>query len=47
MLEIYLTKNGTSVSIFGDYGNLNSLYQAVYNTPNSTNANNKKHGNSF
>lgn len=30
MLQAYPTKNGTGVSIFGDYGDLNSLYETVH-----------------
>jgi len=30
MLQAHPTKNGTGVSIFGDYGDLNSLYETVH-----------------
>lgn len=35
MLQAYPTKNGTGVSIFGDYGDLNSLYTTVHQIANS------------
>ncbi|MUP39729.1 DUF6904 family protein [Labilibaculum euxinus] len=35
MLQGYPTKNGTGISIFGDYGDLNSLYSTVHEIANS------------
>jgi len=35
MLQGYPTKNGTGISIFGDYGDLNSLYATVHEIANS------------
>ena len=35
MLPGYPTKNGTGISIFGDYGDLNSLYSTVHEIANS------------
>lgn len=40
MLQAYPTKSGTGVSIFGDYGDLKSLYQAVHDTANAINDSN-------
>jgi hypothetical protein len=41
MLQAYPTKNGTGVSLFGDYGDLNSLYQAVHDIAGSINEDNQ------
>ncbi|WP_432327994.1 DUF6904 family protein [Mucilaginibacter sp. P25] len=38
MLQAYPTKNGTGVSIFGDYGDLKSLYEVVHGIAVSINA---------
>src|SRR5690606_7608824 len=35
MLQGYPTNNGTGISIFGDYGDLNSLYATVHEIANS------------
>ncbi|MGN6637413.1 MAG: DUF6904 family protein [Mucilaginibacter sp.] len=41
MLQAFPTKNGTGVSIFGDYGDLASLYETVHDIANSLNDSNK------
>ncbi|HEY1008577.1 MAG TPA: hypothetical protein VGE58_00620 [Daejeonella sp.] len=41
MLQAYPTKNGTGVSIFGDYGDLTSLYDTVHQVADSLDENNK------
>lgn len=40
MLQGYPTKNGTGISIFGDYGDLSSLYKTVHEIANSLDENN-------
>jgi len=35
MLQGYPTKNGTGISIFGDYGDLNSLYSTIHEIADS------------
>lgn len=41
MLQAIPTKNGTGVSIYGDYGDLKSLYEAVHDVATSLNDSNK------
>ncbi|SDP94708.1 hypothetical protein SAMN05428975_3978 [Mucilaginibacter sp. OK268] len=41
MLQAYPTKNGTGVSIFGDYGDLSSLYETVHQIAHTLNEENK------
>ena len=41
MLQAYPTKNGTGVSIFGDYGDLKSLYETVHDIASALDENNK------
>ncbi|QKJ32439.1 hypothetical protein HQ865_22630 [Mucilaginibacter mali] len=41
MLQAIPTKNGTGVSIYGDYGDLKSLYEAVDHIANTLNGDNK------
>lgn len=40
MLQGYPTKNGTGISIFGDYGDLNGLYSTIHEIANSLDENN-------
>jgi hypothetical protein len=40
MLQAYPTKNGTGVSIFGDYGDLASLYDTVHEVAHTLDENN-------
>jgi hypothetical protein len=40
MLQAYPTKNGTGLSIFGDYGDLNSLYYTVHQIASTLDENN-------
>lgn len=40
MLLANPTKNGTGISIFGDYGDLNSLYSSIHEIANSLDENN-------
>jgi len=35
MIQAYPTKNGTGISIFGDYGDLNGLYETVHHIANT------------
>lgn len=42
MLQGYPTKNGTGISIFGDYGDLKSLYAAVHEIAGSLDENNSR-----
>lgn len=35
MIQAYPTKHGTGISIFGDYGDLNTLYETVHQIANS------------
>ena len=39
MIQAYPTKNGTGVAIFGDYGDLSSLYQSVHQIAESLDEN--------
>lgn len=41
MIQAYPTKNGTGISIFGDYGDLNGLYETVHHIANSLDEFNK------
>lgn len=41
-MQGYPTKNGTGISIFGDYGDLNSLYSTVHEIANSLDENNDR-----
>ena len=42
MLQAYPTKNGTGVSIYGDYGDLNSLYYTAHDIAETLSETNKK-----
>lgn len=41
MIQAYPTKNGTGVSIYGDYGDLNGLFETVHHIANSLDEYNK------
>ena len=41
MIQAYPTKQGTGVAIYGDYGDLNALYETVHQIADSLDENNK------
>ncbi|MBS1781047.1 MAG: hypothetical protein JST70_17105 [Bacteroidetes bacterium] len=47
MLQAYPTKNGTGVSIYGNYGELNSLYDTIHHVANSLDQHNGAQGAQF
>lgn len=42
MLHAYPTKNGTGISIFGDYGDLTNLYETIHEIANSLSESNPR-----